>query len=122
MNSLFETGELEKAVPMLLQLIAKEPNLAILYSKLGGTYMKLHQYDKAAPILRKAVALDPASTTAQMDLGRSLLRTQDFDGAATVFETLIAKIPALLDRAPVSRNCLCANQPHPGKISRRAGR
>ena len=96
-NSLFETGELEKAVPMLLQLIAKEPNLAILYSKLGGTYMKLHQYDKAAPILRKAVALDPASTTAQMDLGRSLLRTQDFDGAATVFETLIAKIPALLD-------------------------
>ncbi len=96
-NSLFEIGELNQAVPLLQQLIAKEPNLGILYNKLGGTYMKLHQYDKAVPILRKAVALDPASTTAQMDLGRSLLRTQDFNGAATVFETLIAKIPALLD-------------------------
>jgi len=96
-NSLFETGELDKAVPLLQQLIAKEPNLGILYNKLGGSYMKLHQYDKAVPVLRKAVALDPNSTTAQMDLGRSLLRTQDFDGAATVFEALIAKIPALLD-------------------------
>jgi arylsulfatase A-like enzyme/Flp pilus assembly protein TadD len=96
-NSLFETGQLSDAVPMLQQLISKDPGIAILYSKLGGTYMKLHQYDKAVPVLRKAVELDPTSTTAQMDLGRSLLRTQDFNGAATVFETLLARIPALLD-------------------------
>ncbi len=96
-NSLFETGRLNDAVPMLQQLIAKEPGMALLYNKLGGTYMKLHQYDKAVPVLRKAVELDPTSTAAQMDLGRSLLRTQDFNGAATVFETLLAQIPALLD-------------------------
>jgi arylsulfatase A-like enzyme/Flp pilus assembly protein TadD len=96
-NSLFETGKLNEAVPMLQQLISKEPGMALLYSKLGGTYMKLHQYDKAVPVLRKSVELDPTSTTAQMDLGRSLLRIQDFNGAATVFETLLARIPALLD-------------------------
>jgi arylsulfatase A-like enzyme/cytochrome c-type biogenesis protein CcmH/NrfG len=96
-NTLFENGRFEDAVQPLLDLIAKEPNMAIIYAKLGGSYMKLREYDKAVPVLRKAVALDPGINMAQMDLGRSLLRTQDFNGAVTVFEGIVARVPNLLD-------------------------
>ena len=96
-NSLFEGGHFDEAIPILQGLIIKEPGMAILYGKLGGSYMKLHEYDKAVAPLRKAVELDPSVTMTQMDLGRALLRVGDFNEAATVFETLIARIPALLD-------------------------
>ncbi|MGA2355929.1 MAG: sulfatase-like hydrolase/transferase [Terriglobales bacterium] len=96
-NTLFENGRFEEAIPILQELIAKEPGMSILYGKLGGSYMKLHEYDKAVPVLRKAVALDPSLTMAQLDLGRSLLRTDDLSGATAVFEGLVARIPNLLD-------------------------
>ena len=96
-NSLFENGRFNDAIQPLQDLIAKEPGMAVLYAKLGGSYMKLHQYDKAVPVLRKAVALDPGINMAQMDLGRSLLRVQEFDGAVKVFEGIVARVPNLLD-------------------------
>jgi Flp pilus assembly protein TadD len=96
-NSLFENGRFDEAVQPLQDLIVKEPGMAILYAKLGGSYMKLHQYDKAISPLRKAVELDPGINMAQMDLGRSLLRVQDFDGAVKVFEGIVARVPNLLD-------------------------
>jgi arylsulfatase A-like enzyme/Flp pilus assembly protein TadD len=96
-NFLFENGRFEDAIPVLKDLVKKETGMAMLYGKLGGSYMKTHQYDKAVPVLRKAVELDPALTMAQMDLGRALLRTEDFNGAATVFETLLARMPLMLD-------------------------
>jgi len=96
-NFLFENGRFEDAIPVLEELVKKETGMAMLYGKLGGSYMKTHQYEKAVPVLRKAVELDPALTMAQMDLGRALLRTEDFNGAATVFETLLARMPLMLD-------------------------
>jgi arylsulfatase A-like enzyme/Flp pilus assembly protein TadD len=96
-NTLFENGRFDGAIPILQELIVKEPGMAILYAKLGGSYMKLHEYDKAVPVLRKAVELDPGINMAQLDLGRSLLRTGDLNGAAAVFEGLVARIPNLLD-------------------------
>jgi arylsulfatase A-like enzyme/Tfp pilus assembly protein PilF len=96
-NTLFENGRFDEAVQPLQDLIVKEPGMAILYAKLGGSYMKLHQYDKAISPLRKAVELDPGISMAQMDLGRSLLRTQDFDDAVKVFEGIVGRSPNLLD-------------------------
>ena len=96
-NFLFENGKYGDAVPVLQQLIAKDPDVAVLYAKLGGSYMKLHQYDKAVPVLRKAVELEPNLSVAQMDLGKSLLRTDDFNGAATVFEAFLVRLPASLE-------------------------
>jgi len=96
-NSLFENGRFDEAVQPLQDLIAKEPGMAIIYGKLGGSYMKLHQYDKAVPVLRKAVELDPGLNMAQMDLGRSLLRVEQFDDAVKVFESIVARVPNLLD-------------------------
>jgi predicted Zn-dependent protease len=96
-NTLFENGRFDEAIPILQELIVKEPTMAILYAKLGGSYMKLHEYEKAVPVLRKAVERDPGLNMAQLDLGRSLLRTGDLDGAASVFEGLVTRIPNLLD-------------------------
>lgn len=96
-NTMFENGLFEDAVEPLQKLIVKEPGMAILYGKLGGSYMKLHQYDKAVPVLTKAVELDPGLSMAQMDLGRSLLRTGEFDRSVKVFESIVARTPKLLD-------------------------
>jgi arylsulfatase A-like enzyme/Tfp pilus assembly protein PilF len=96
-NSLFENGRFDEAIQPLQALVAKEPGMAIIYAKLGGSYMKVHQYDNAVPVLRKAVELDPGLHMAQMDLGRSLLRVGDVDGAVKVFEGVVAKVPNLLD-------------------------
>ncbi|HSZ63106.1 MAG TPA: sulfatase-like hydrolase/transferase [Terriglobales bacterium] len=96
-NTLFENGRFDQAIPILQELIVKEPSMAIVYAKLGGSYMKLHEYDKAVPVLRRAVEFDPGLNMAQLDLGRSLLRTGDLNGAAAVFEGLVARIPNLLD-------------------------
>jgi arylsulfatase A-like enzyme/Tfp pilus assembly protein PilF len=96
-NTLFENGRFGEAIEPLKSLIVKEPRMGILYAKLGGSYMKLHQYDNAVPILRKAVELDPGYSMSQMDLGRSLLRVGQVEDAVTVFETITAKIPNLLD-------------------------
>jgi tetratricopeptide (TPR) repeat protein len=96
-NTLFENGRFEDAVEPLQNLIVKEPRMSIIYAKLGGTYMKLRQYDKAVPILRTAVELDPGLTMAQMDLGRSLLRIGEFDDAVKTFEDIVARIPNLID-------------------------
>jgi tetratricopeptide (TPR) repeat protein len=96
-NSMFETGRFEESVQPLQALIAKEPGMAIIYGKLGGSYMKLHQYDKAVPVLSKAVELDPGLSMAQMDLGRSLLRIGEFDRAIKVFEGVVERTPKLLD-------------------------
>jgi Flp pilus assembly protein TadD len=96
-NTMFENGLFEDAVEPLKKLIVKEPGMAILYGKLGGSYMKLHQYEKAVPVLTKAVELDPGLSMAQMDLGRSLLRIGEFDHSVKVFESIVARTPKLLD-------------------------
>ena len=96
-NTLFENGRFADAIQPLQALIAKEHGMAILYAKLGGCYMKLHQYDLAVPVLRKAVELDPGFSMAQMDLGRALLRVGEVDDAVKVFEGIAARIPNLLD-------------------------
>ena len=96
-NTLFENGLFNDAIEPLKVLTVKEPKMAIIFAKLGGSYMKLHRYDDAVPVLRKAVELDPGLSMAQMDLGRSLLRVGDFEGSVKVFEGIVARIPNMLD-------------------------
>jgi tetratricopeptide (TPR) repeat protein len=96
-NFLLETAHFEEAAPLLEQLIAKEPDMAILYGKSGACYMMLRQYDKALPRLRKAVELNPESPGAHLALSRALVQTHDFDGAARELEGVVAKAPDIVD-------------------------
>ena len=81
------------AVPVLRQVIARNPSISILYFKLGDSYVNLHQYDKAVPALRQAVELDPNNRKARWDLGASLVEVQDFAAAASAFEKILPKEP-----------------------------
>jgi Flp pilus assembly protein TadD len=81
------------AVPVLQQVIARNPSISILYFKLGDSYVNLHQYDKAVPALRQAVELDPNNRKARWDLGASLVEVQDFAAAASAFEKILPKEP-----------------------------
>jgi arylsulfatase A-like enzyme/Tfp pilus assembly protein PilF len=96
-NALLDNGHYEEAVPILQKLIAQEPEMPMLYFKLGGVYMHLQQYDKAYPMLTKAVELDPKFTMAELDLGKTMMRLGDVQGATAVLERLTARVPNLID-------------------------
>jgi arylsulfatase A-like enzyme/Flp pilus assembly protein TadD len=94
---LLEEEHFQEAVPILQELIAENPEVVILYFKLGGCFLELKEYKEAIPVLRKAVELDPNFTKAEFNLGRALMATKDYDGAATVFENLSIKAPKALE-------------------------
>jgi len=77
-NTLFENGRFEEAIPILQELIVKEPAWAILYAKLGGSYMKLQEYEKAVPGAAQAVDWTRAINMAQLDLGRFIAAHRGF--------------------------------------------
>ena len=82
-----------EAVPLLEQVIAKEPGLPIAYLQLGTALTLLRNYEKAAPVLQKAVELRPDLTIPRYQLGSALFETGDFAGAALQFETAISRSP-----------------------------
>jgi arylsulfatase A-like enzyme/cytochrome c-type biogenesis protein CcmH/NrfG len=96
LRPILEDARYEEAVPLLHEVIAKEPNMSAIYVKLAGSYMNLRQYKKAIPVMRKALEMSPGDIDVEMNLGLALLETQDFSGAATVFEGVVAKSPESL--------------------------
>ena len=82
-----------EAVPLLEQVIAKEPNLPIAYLQLGTALTSLRNYEKAVPVLRKAVELRPDLTVPRYQLGSALFETGDFAGAAVELEAAVARLP-----------------------------
>jgi arylsulfatase A-like enzyme/Flp pilus assembly protein TadD len=94
--TVLEDGRFADALPIVLELIVKEPNMSQLYLKLAGCYMALKQYEKAIPILRKARDLYPTNIGVEMNLAKALLEARDFEGAATVSKDLVEKVPLRL--------------------------
>lgn len=97
LNTSIEEQRWADAIPVLQQLIAQEPTIAMLYFKLGGCYMNVGDLKSAIPALRKAVELDPAFIMAQVNLSKALMQSQDFAGAVPVLEGIVAKVPHLTD-------------------------
>ncbi len=87
----------EKAMPVLHDAIATDPNIAILHFYLGGCYMEGKDYEEAALELRKALKLDPTLTAAEMNLGRALIEIKDYEGAVTAFEHVEKLEPHILE-------------------------
>ena len=94
-NFLAEEGRFQEAVPVLRQLIAKEPAMALLYTKLGQCLMLMKDYPPAVPVLRKLVELTPDSADARFQLGEALLATQEYAAAVPELENVVAKMPRL---------------------------
>lgn len=83
------------AIPLLQQLIVKEPGMPLPYGQLGRSYVSVGEYAKAVPVLRKFVELDPDSDPANshFELGMALLASGDSAAAASEFEFVVKKAP-----------------------------
>jgi tetratricopeptide (TPR) repeat protein len=90
-NALRESGRCNEAVPVLQQVIAKEPNMPGMYAKLGECLLDLKQYQESVPVLRKAVELEPDSATAHLQLAKGMM------GSGPELEFAIAKVPGFAD-------------------------
>jgi arylsulfatase A-like enzyme/Tfp pilus assembly protein PilF len=87
-------GRYQEAIPLLEQVLAKEPGIEIAYRTLGAAYTAQKDYEKALRALRKAVELRPNSVVDHYQLGMALFATGDFEGAKTQFETAFANSPS----------------------------
>ena len=90
---LIEDHHYHEAVPLLQQLIAKDPDVPPAYAQLGQCFIFLKQYPEAIPVLRKAVQMRPDMTIPHFQLAAALIETKDFDGAAGELEIVIARLP-----------------------------
>lgn len=83
----------EEAVPLLQQLIAKDPDAPFAYALLGQCFVTLNRYPQAVPLLRNAVQMRPDMTIAHLHLAEALLETRDFNVAADELEIVVARMP-----------------------------
>ncbi len=94
-NMLINDHRDQDAVPLLQQLIAKDPDAPLAYAILGQCFVMLKQYPQAVPVLRKAVQMRPESTIPHFQLAQALVETKDFSNAADELEIVVARLPDL---------------------------
>ncbi len=85
----------KEAIPLLQQLIVKEPGMPLPFGQLGRSYVSVGEYAKAVPVLRKFVELDPDSDPANshFEVGVALLNSGDAAAAVPEFEIAVKKAP-----------------------------
>ncbi len=92
-NFLLEVARNEEAVALLHKVIAKDPDMWIVYAKLGGAETNLGHFPEAVKAKRKAVELMPDSVNLHYELGNVLLKSHDYEGAIPELEGVEAKLP-----------------------------
>ncbi len=95
----FENGELKKAENMYLKILAKEPDDAALYNKLGLIYLQDKNFKDAKSALKQALKLEPENDTFYNNLGLLYYQMEDYDEAIEAYEKSTAindKIPSRL--------------------------
>lgn len=92
-NFLMQNLRFQEAIPLLEQLIAKEPGMPLPYAQLGRTYISMKDYSKAVPAFRKLVALNPESPGPHFQLGVALLAMDEVAAAVPELEIVTEKVP-----------------------------
>src|SRR5262245_39892124 len=92
-----EDGAFQRAIPMLEQVTASEPNIPLAQLQLGVAYARQRQYGRAVPVLSKAVTLQPTDMFAHYELAVGLFETGDLRNAAREFELVAAQMPNWAD-------------------------
>src|SRR5215831_13922864 len=88
-----EEGKEASVIPLLLRVVAKDPQVQTAQYYLGIAYSRKGNFAKAIPPLRKAVELRPDALMAQYELAICLYETGDLNTAATHFEILVENRP-----------------------------
>lgn len=92
-NFLMQNLYFKEAIPLLQQLIAKEPGMPMPYAQLGRCYISMNEYAKAVPVLRKFVELNPDSAGPHFQLGVALLASGEIAAAVPELEIVVDKMP-----------------------------
>ncbi len=88
-----EEGKEATVIPLLLHVVATDPQVQAAQYYLGIAYSRKGNYAKAIPPLRKAVELRPDALMAQYELAICLYETGDLNTAAAHFEILVENRP-----------------------------
>lgn len=88
-----EEGREATVIPLLLRVVAKDPQIQAAQYYLGIAYSRRGEFAKAIPPLRKAVELRPDALMAQYELAICLYETGDLNTAAAHFEILVENRP-----------------------------
>jgi len=95
----FEKGEQKRAESLYLKILAKEPDDATLYNKLGLIYLRDKNYKDAKSALKQALKLEPENDTFHNNLGLLYYEMEDYDAAIEAYEKSMAindKLPSRL--------------------------
>jgi len=84
-----EEGREASVIPLLLHVVAKDPQVQAAQYYLGIAYSRKGNFAKAIPPLRAAVELRPDALMAQYELAICLYETGDLKTAAAHFEILV---------------------------------
>ena len=88
-----EEGKEASVIPLLLRVVAKDPQVQAAQYYLGIAYSRNGKFAMAIPPLRKAVELRPDALMAQYELAICLYETGDLKTAAAYFEILVENRP-----------------------------
>ena len=92
-----EDGAFEKAIPLLEQVVASDPDIPIAQLNLGVARARQRQYRQAIAPLKKTIALQPEQMFAHYELGVALYETGDLKTAAGHFEIVASRMPKWAD-------------------------
>jgi choline-sulfatase len=88
-----EEGKEATVIPLLLRVVAKDPEVQTAQYYLGIAYSRKGSFAKAIPPLRKAVELRPDALMAQYELAICLYETGDLKTASAHLEILVENRP-----------------------------
>ena len=92
-----EEGKEATVIPLLLRVVAKDPEIQAAQYYLGIAYSRQGNFAKAIPPLRRAVELRPDALMAQYELAICFYETGDLNTAAKYFEILVENRPDWTD-------------------------
>ena len=87
-----EQEQFRQAVPVLEQVLEREPNTPIASLQLGRAYMSLREYQKAIAPFRTLVERKPADAFVRYELGCALVKTGNWDEALPHFEAAVSQM------------------------------
>jgi Flp pilus assembly protein TadD len=112
-----EEGKEATVIPLLLHVVAKDPQVQAAQYYLGIAFSRKGDFAKAIPPLRKAVELRPDAMMAHYELAICLYETGDLNTAASHFEILVENRPDWSD-ARYSLASIYARTGRPGEAAK----
>jgi arylsulfatase A-like enzyme/Tfp pilus assembly protein PilF len=87
-----ENARYQEAVPILEEVVKREPLALTAHLLLGRAYVVLKEYQKAIPPLQQVVQTTPDNSLARYELGCALVKTGQWNEAAPQFEAAVSQV------------------------------